>query len=484
MNIVFVYSLNDVQSQKTPLRNQEQMQFGISYISSFLKKHNHQTRLIVLSKVFGSTYKSIIDKCVEEFRPAVFCFTAVSSEYDFIASIAKYIKGKYLSIYLIIGGCHASLNPEGILSDAFDSLCVGEGEMPILELITQLENGLQPSNIPNLWIKHNDVLEKNPPRQFLQDLDSLPFPDRDMWQPWIRERSGTGVSILLGRGCPFECTYCCNHALKRIQVGAYVRPRSTGNIIEELKGIEVLFPGKRQVYFEVESLGVNVSWAIELCDKLANLNAAFMEPFSFGVNLRVAPGINYKALFAALKKANFKYVNIGLESGSERVRREILNRNYSNADIESAVKFARESGLKVNFFNMIGIPGETLADFKETVRINRACLPDRHMTSIFFPYPGTKLYSFCKEKGLVKDKLKTDMERSEATLDLPGFGRRQIQKSYYWFDYYVYRGHKPLTELLVRVIIVKLHSKPRINMLFLQLLRLPLLKRLKQALVS
>jgi len=224
--------------------------------------------------------------------------------------------------------------------------------------------------------------------------------------------------------------------------GNYVRFRSPENIVEELSDIAAKFPAKKEIkkeiYLEVESFGVDKKWAIDLCSKLEAFNKTLSQPFSFGANIRITLNADLEDLFIACKKANFRFINIGLESGSERVRREILRRNYSNEDVINAVKLARKHGLKVCFYNMVGLPGETMADFKETVRVNRICLPDWHLTGVFFPYPGTELYSLCQEQGLLKNSSgkKKEIERMKATLDLPGFSRKQIQRSYILFDYY------------------------------------------------
>jgi len=480
MNILFVYSIDEVYSLIKPLYAPEQIQFGISYISSFLKKHLYQTRLVVLGRLLGKKNFNIIDKYLEEFYPKLICFTAVSSEYSFILDIAKYIKSRYPDIYLMLGGPHVSLNPKEALSGKFDAVCIGEGEYPTLELASQLEKGISPSGISNLWIKNGQIIEENLPRPFLQDLDSLPFPDRQMWQEWIPEGSGAMLPVLLGRGCPFECTYCCNHALKKIASGTYVRLRSAENIIAEIREIITRYPIVETIYLEVETIGINKEWTMQLCSKLQYLNATLNKPLSFGVNLRVTPHMELESLFAEFKKTNFSFINIGLESGSERVRREILKRNYSNADIINAVRLARKYGLKVRFYNLIGVPGETLADFKETIRINKVCQPDSHYTYIFYPYHGTVLYSSCKEQGLLGKNLDTEMERSKACLNLPGFTKRQIQRSYLWFDYYLYKGRKPAYKLLAGV----LASKIRLNYFYRRIKHYRLLKWPRQMLRS
>ncbi|MFC1577027.1 B12-binding domain-containing radical SAM protein [Candidatus Omnitrophota bacterium] len=466
MNILFIHSIDDIYTPEKPLRTPEQMLFGISYISALLKRHGHRTKLTVLSRILGKKNYKMIDDRLKEFCPKLICFAAVSTEYKFISGAAKYIKGRYPDIYLVIGGPHVSLNAEDILSDAFDALCIGEGEYPTLELASQLEEGMRPLGIPNLWIKNDLGVEKNAPRRVLQDLDSLPFPDREMWDEWIDEEEGSRYPVLLGRGCPFQCTYCCNHALRKIAGGPYVRFRSPENIVKEIEEFAARFPDKKAIYLEVETIGADRKWAERLCSKLEGLNAALDEPLNFGVNLRIAPNIDFDSLFAAFKKSNFKIINIGVESGSERVRKEILNRNYSNKDIINTVSLARKYGLKVHFYNLIGVPGETADDFKETLGINRVCAPDKSYTHIFYPYPGTELYSTCIKQGLLRDAPDTELERCKAVLDLPGFSKRQIQNGFIWFDYHIYRGRRPIYRILPKVFVSQCRSNSHVHSLY------------------
>lgn len=486
MKVLFIYSLADVLSATKPLQTLEEIQFGISYISSFLKKHGHHTRLIVLNRILVKKNKNIIDEYFKKFYPDLICFTAVATEYHFIAEAAKYIKNRYPDIYLLIGGPHASLSPEEVLLDDFDAICIGEGEYPVLELVSQLEEGAVPSDISNLWIKHGPEVEKNPTRPFLQDLDNLPFPDREMWLEWIDEKPASmpRCSVLLGRGCPFQCSYCSNHALRKLAPGAYVRYRSPGNIVEEIKGITAVFPKIKEVYLEVETISANKEWAIELCSKLERFNANLSQPLSFGANLRIAPKADLDGLFTAFKRSNFRFINIGIESGSERIRRKILRRDYSNRDIIETVLLARKHGLKICFFNMIGLPGETTADFWETVKINRICSPNWHFNSFFFPYPGTDLYLLCKKQGLLKEPfdIATEMERRRPVLDLPGFPKKQIHRSYIMFDYYVYTGRKAIYKGLGRVLTAWLRTNYYFYFFYRGLTRLGIFKWLRNIL--
>jgi len=170
--------------------------------------------------------------------------------------------------------------------------------------------------------------------------------------------------------------------------------------VEEVRSLHLRYTRCQEIYFEIETFGVNKKWAACLCNELILLNATLERPFSFGVNLRIVPKIDYTELLTLCKKSNFKYINIGLESGSERLRREVLNRNYENKDIINAVKTAQSLGLEVQLYNMIGLPTETLEDFKATVELNRICQPDRHSTAIFFLIREQNFTHSVLKKGL------------------------------------------------------------------------------------
>jgi radical SAM superfamily enzyme YgiQ (UPF0313 family) len=441
--------------------------------------NGYNTKLLILNKFSGKRNTTIIiKKCLTEFNPKLICFTAVATGYQFIAEVAKQIKHFYPQIYLLLGGPHASLNPKRVLLDNFDAVCVGEGEYATLELVSQLEKELQPLKIPNLWIKlgSNSNIEENPSRPFLQDLNCLPFPDRKMWLEWLEGANPSRCSVLLGRGCPFQCTYCCNHALRKLASGKYVRFRTPNNVISELETIVADFPAMRDIYFEIETIGANIEWAMQFCEALKSFNKKANSPFSFGVNVRVTPNMNMESLFIKFQESNFKYINIGLESGSERIRREILRRNYSNQDIINAVNIAQKHGLKVRFYNILGIPDENVADLQETIAINKLCQPDWHETSIFFPYPGTGLHALCQERGLIPEQMELETERVKAILNIPNYSNQLLQRYYDWFDYYVYKGKRPIYNILAKVIGNKLRRNMLANYLYGYFMRFPFLR--------
>lgn len=479
MKVLFVYSLYEIQSTEKPISAWSSVQFGISYISSVLKQHGHETELVVLGSSDHDHSDMLTRSAVERFVPDIVCLTAVYSQYLFIRNTAAFIKSHWPDTFLLIGGVHATLNPDDVIHDCFDALCIGEGEYPVLELCGQLERKERPHGIANLWIKDPDgTIEKNHSRDFIQDLDSLPFPDREIWKPWVKEKGGSQFAVLLGRGCPYNCTYCSNHALRKVAPGKYTRVRSPENIIQELSAIYKEFPQAKKIYFEIETIAAKKEWAIELCSELERFNAAIGNSFSYGCNFRVSEKSVDEKLFSSFQKAHFYKINIGLESGSEKVRREVLKRNYSNQEFLDAVAMARKHGLAVYLYNMIGLPGESLSDHMETVALNRKCQPEGHSTGIFFPYPGTALYDLCIAQGFMADSRNSQVERKQALLNLPTFSKRQIQRAFIWFNYRVYKGHRPLLAVLSYVLTVKIKSSSTAKFLFRYIAKMPMLRNL------
>ncbi|NQT72554.1 MAG: B12-binding domain-containing radical SAM protein [Chloroflexi bacterium] len=480
MKVVFIFPLAKAYTKSTPLKLPTSENLGISYISSLLKTNGHSVQLVILTL---NNQKDVL-AALAEIDPQLICFTSVSSEYYLIRNLAGRYKAMHPQVWLVAGGCHVSLNPEETIADSFDAICIGEGEYPVLELVTQLEKGLYPSGIYNMWIKNDSGIEKNPLRDFVEDLDVLPFPDRQMWKKWVRYPDKR-PSVLVSRGCPFQCTYCCNHKLAKLGEGKYHRFRSPKNVLGEVMALVAECPDIEEIYFEAETIGTDMDFALQFCSELERLNHRREKPLAFGINLKVTPKLESEKLFEALHRANFRFVNIGLESGSNRIRKEVLKRFYSNEDIVKAVALAKLYDLTVHMFVMVGLPGETREDFQETIEVSRKCQADMYMLSIFYPYPGTELARTCDENGLVEGSIDIEKvcERRQPVLHQPGFSKTQVRWSYIWFDYNVYKGHKPVQQLLLRVIIRMVLVQPQLDRVFDRLLNIPLFMKLKTKLV-
>ncbi|MCX5884661.1 MAG: radical SAM protein [Proteobacteria bacterium] len=468
MNIACICSVVDYVLRKKPLVNQQCIPMGIASIATVLQQAGHDIVTLVFSPVtpIATTVRDFIVRT----QPRLCCLSAVSTQFPVMRAVAESIKAVDPSIYVIIGGPHASLNPEATMSHkVFDAVCISEGEQASVELAAQLAHGIsEPSGIPNLWLRtlaSPDGIERNSPRPFIEDLANIPSINRELWVPHVADINYM-PSILLGRGCPYRCTYCSNHAMAKLATGRYVRLRPISQVIDELRAVTLRFPNVQAIFFEVETLGADVGWTITLCNELTAFNRNREKPLRFGSNLAAGRHVlSNEQLFNAFNKANFTFMNIGLESGSERIRDEILRRpQYSNAEIITFCEKLRWRGINVNLFVLIGIPTETPHDWQKTIDVIRACQPQFVLSSIFHPYPGTDLHHYSQVHGLLSEKVETGkIERRSSFLRLPGFSPRRIQREYLLLPWGIFHDRWPKHRVIAQIVKNYISLNPRLD---------------------
>jgi len=369
MKVLLIYP-NIVESPKD-------ISIGIAHLSAILKQNNHQVELI--DSTFGITDNEIINK-TKKFNPDLIAITTATNDFHYAKHISNLLKP--LNIPLIAGGYHPTLAPEESIKH-FDMICIGEGEHAILELA----NNPNSLDIKNIWFKKGNEIIKNPTRPLIEDLDKLPFPDRSIYdyKKYLSWNHNT-ATFLTSRGCPFQCTYCINHALQKLYKGkgTYVRFRSVDNLLKEMKQvIEKYKPTSIEFYDDTFTL--NKERIDEFCKKYPKeINLPFT------INARV--NAVTKDMLIKLKKAGLTRVSIGVESGDEYITNKILKRHMTNEQIIQTFKWAKQAGIKTYSFNMIGVPFETKSSIKKTIKLNQKIKPDYIGVSIFNAYKGTELY--------------------------------------------------------------------------------------------
>lgn len=424
MKILFIYTIINVPVGY--LLKYPAMQYGIASISALLKKHGHECDLLLVTE---QTYLNDVDNKINRFAPDIIAYTSVSTQFPYIKRLSRHIRVAFPNLFQICGGPHATLaSEEALISADFDAVCVGEGEYPMLELVEKISGEKDYTKIKNLYfIKDNGRILKNELRPFNEDLDSLPFFDRALFENYV-DMDRYPHSVLTTRGCYFNCNYCCNHAFKKIAAGKYVRSRSADNIISEIEELKNKIPTLKYLYIEDETIGLNHKLLDELLPGLKETG------LQFGSNYRI--GVAKLDFMDKLREANFVKINIGVESGNEWIRRNVLNRRYTNEEIINTYQQAKKLGFRTRSYNLIGLPFETPEMFEDTIEINRIVRPDETTLSIFYPYPQTTLAKMCDELGLIpKDDTGPIKERAQCILDLPYFSKEKIM-SYFnaWND--------------------------------------------------
>lgn len=410
---------------------------GLGIVSSCLKREGHEVKVMHLNEEIGFPLEpKRVMAAFEEFEPELVGFSATSNQYSYVKQLARMFK-ESRDVPILVGGIHTTISPSDVIVHPdVDLLCQGEGEFAMLDLVHALGNG-HDLDIGNIWYKANGAVRHGEVRPLVADLDVLPFPDRDGFNfGKILEKKRGWANLMAGRGCHYQCTYCVNNYFHKAYSavasrGSHLRLRSVDNVLQEVDYLISSFPVKI-LNFDDDIFTLNKVWLAEFCEKYA---ARFKTPFA--CNARV--NIFNRDVAAMLRKAGCVEVKIGIESGSERLRKAVLRRQTPEPMIRQAFAAAEEAGIRAWSFNMVGLPTETPEEVMETIRLNAQIRPYILRCSIFFPYHGTDLYEYSEQHGLMDhSKEEAFSSHLEGTvLNLPDLPPAKIMRYKHMFKWYV-----------------------------------------------
>ncbi len=407
----------------TPIRNQP---IGLLYLAASLRRNGHEVEiwdlrakkktsvpipqeLSYLSEFYPSGDQSPfklysgyshfgfdwneIKKKVERTKADLFGISSLFTPYHQEAlRVAQLIKEVKPGIKVVMGGSHISCDPEGVLSSLFvDFILLGEGEERLPILLKKYEKGGldQLRGIDGIGYRWEGEIRVNPLTSFIQHLDSLPFPARDLIHlDSYRIHRKRATMIITSRGCPHQCSYCSTP----IVMGSNFRARSPENILEEMKecyknyGVEI---------FDIED--DNFTFDLGRAKKLMRL---ILEHFGEArLTLYAMNGISYasldRELLGLMRRAGFQTINLSLVSKNPSSK-ERLNRPVPKKEFEEVLRDAEAEDLDVIAYAIFGIPGQTLEEMIETM----IYLMGKRVLigpSLYYPTPGTPLFHYCKE---------------------------------------------------------------------------------------
>jgi radical SAM superfamily enzyme YgiQ (UPF0313 family) len=409
--------------------------FGVASISALLKSSNHEVSGIV----YGSKtdIKELFRK-IEYFKPDIISFSITTPQFSIANEIMKKVKNNFSKPIIAAGGIHPTLCPEEVIKECpADVICIGEGEYPMLDLANLIEQGKDYTHIKNLWFRKGPTVTRNNLRPLIQNLNALPFPDRTIFN----NENSIAKFMMVSRGCPYDCAYCCNHALREAYrgCGKYVRFRSVNNVIAEIKQLMMRYY-ITNVYFHDDILPLIPHWVSDFCK-------TYKEQISLPFDCHVRPNLAGKELFKMLKDAGCRRVYIGIEHGDGYIRKEIMNRNISQNEIIMAFRYAKDAGLETHAYNLIGLPEENIDTIRATIHLNRIINPTSTQTTIFYPFPGTRLYKYCSDKNLLPTKWGTNIF-DDTIIKLRTVTREQIKYYQKMFSFHVYYKQDPVKAIL------------------------------------
>jgi anaerobic magnesium-protoporphyrin IX monomethyl ester cyclase len=295
----------------------------------------------------------------------------------------------HCSDLMIAGGPLPTTSPEIFLDD-FDIAVIGEGEETVLNILKSLDNKNSLFKVDGIAYRKN---EKGPmvltnPRKFRENLDSLPFPARDLfdheaYQKYFRKHhSYTITSMITSRGCPFDCDFC-----SRPVFGKSYRCRSPANIADE---IESIIPyNYDRIWISDDIFPINQKTGISTCDEIID------RKIDIDWECLCRADIMNREIAAKMKRAGCYRVFFGLESGNNGILK-VMKKRLSVEQAERAVRTIKSAGIKVGAFFIIGYPGETDETMLDTIKFASSLPLDYLSFTVPYPIPGTGLFKKLK----------------------------------------------------------------------------------------
>lgn len=362
---------------------------GVLSLSAYLKRGGHETRVYI-----EPGERDLIREIVA-WKPDIVAFSVCTGTHTWALEISRRLK-KHLRCPMVFGGNHPTFSPVLIEDPAVDVICRGEGEEALLELTDCVAKGWDYSSIMNLTVKTRDGITENPLRNLNEDLDLLPFMDRELYRSYSHFRRQTQWPIMTTRGCPHLCRYCHNHVKMKLYegLGQYVRHRSPENVIEELKRIKAQYT-MNHVYFWDDTFGLDKNWFYRFL-------ALYRKHIDIPFFCFILPGHHDEDMIRELKASRCMAVPVAVETGNESLRRTLLGKE--GCPDETYLELAgwlHKHRLPFGTLNILGLPGESLDDSFTTMFLNWKLKPFYAWALMFQPYPGTELSEHCIQQGYV-----------------------------------------------------------------------------------
>ncbi len=421
---------------------------GLIQLSSVLRNAGHEVRLAV------ETEEDLVE-VARQWQPGILAYSVWTGGHRYYVDLNRKLRSA-VNAFSAFGGPHATFFPDMIEEDELiDGVCVGEGEGALLDLAASLERGERRYDIPN-WhfrIPNREGGEariiRNPVRPAIADMDALPMPDRALvYDKDSVNRDSPIKHFITGRGCPYDCAYCFNHAWAGIyrDDGRRVRRRSVKLVLDEIEGVRSRWPLGFVVFLD-DTFTLQRSWLAEFAEEYPRRIGL---PFFCNVRANLVT----PALAQQLKATGCVSVGMGVETADDRLRNDILKRNMSREQIVGACRTLREAGLAVLTTNMIGLPGGSLDLDIDTVKLNVECRPAFANAFLFQPYPRTELGEYARREGLVDGDIDAiGMSAWERTIiKFPPVEKHQIENLQKLFAVTVeFPWLLPLTRRLLRL---------------------------------
>lgn len=391
---------------------------GLAYLAAYIRNEYEveildlyamgisRTTRIGNSYRFGVCDGDEIARLVADKCPDVIGITCNFTEYaNDSLEVARIIKARFPGVLIVLGGAHASMDDENILRNnpAIDVVVRGEGEITLKALLDVLKRNENIKQIDGISFRGGaNAIVRNPPRPFISDLDSLPFPARDLLDMNVYKKINEVtfpfakklpiLTMMSSRGCPFNCIFCST----KVVWGRTWRPRSPESVVAEIEHLVKTYGIKEVAMYDDQFIGKKARVG-EICDLLIKNKIKL----SISVPSGVSGWLLDEELLVKMKKAGFYRFSLSIETGNAATSKFIKKPVDFNK-----LKIAIEAGNRLGFWLqsnfIIGFPYETKKEIQETINYADTCGVDYAIFLIAQPYAGAEMHALYAREGLLK----------------------------------------------------------------------------------
>lgn len=375
---------------------------GILYVAAHARKHTTHEVAVVDAVVEELGYPAL-KKRIEAERPDVVGVTATTfTLIDAMLTVAA-AKEACPDATVVMGGPHPYIYPDETINlPGIDFLVIGEGEAVFSALLDNMGDKAALRGIRGLVYKEGGEVVNTGLPPLVDDLDSLPFPARDL-TPYMKynsliAKSQPVTTMITSRGCPYRCLFC-----DRPHLGKRFRPRSAQNVVGEME--ECVKLGIREFLIYDDTFTINKKRVLDICRLIKERG------LDIGWDVRARVDTVTPEMLAAMKDAGCDRIHYGVEAGTPEII-ETLRKGITLEQVRTVFAQTKAAGISILAYFMIGSPGETRAQVDESLRLARELGPDYLHLSITTPFPETDLYRMGFEKGVFKDDYWRDFARA------------------------------------------------------------------------
>ena len=392
-------------------------QHSTGVLAAMLKREGFSCSLVTLAGYQADRLKNAVIHRRPQYVLVDLASYSVAAAHRMIGEVAE-----TFSLPVAVMGQYATVRPDRAISiPGVHALLIGEYEQAGVALLRAVRDGDDPSGADGLWIHTDAGLVKGGIGPLIEDLDSLPFPDRELFD-YGRLVSAEGeASFKVARGCPHWCSYCANDWYMDLyaDAGTFVRRRSVANVLDEVAEVICRYEGAESIAFYDHCFALDADWI-----------AAFAEDYPRHCTLpyrcQLHLGGVTEELAAMLARSLCRCVHVHIGAGSRFIREEILSMHVSNGQIVQACRVLRQAGLHVAAEVFIGCPYESEITVEETLKLLRDAKVHEVHPRVFYPTPGARAAELCAENGWISGRSEDNYWTQHTVLDMPSLPAEHV----------------------------------------------------------